>query len=79
MPKLGLQMSSGTILKWLKNEGEAVRQGEVLLSIESDKSTMDIEAPCSGTLMKIVRLEGDEVSVTEVIAYIGESGKEPPR
>ncbi len=79
MPKLGLQMTTGTITKWLKNEGESIRQGEVLLTIESDKSTMDVEAPCTGTLLKIVRAEGAEVPVTEVIAYIGEPGETPPR
>ena len=78
MPKLGLQMTMGTLTQWLKKEGETIRQGEVLLTIESDKSTMEVEAPQSGTLLKIVQPEGTEVPVTEVIAYIGEPGEVPP-
>jgi pyruvate/2-oxoglutarate dehydrogenase complex dihydrolipoamide acyltransferase (E2) component len=79
MPKLGLQMTAGTIQKWLKREGETVRQGEPILTIESDKSVMDIQSPASGTLLRIVRSDGAEVPVTDVIGYIGSPGEVPPR
>ncbi len=53
MPKLGLTMTEGTVDEWKKNEGDAVQEGEVLLTVSTDKLTNDIQAPASGTLLKI--------------------------
>lgn len=74
MPKQGLQMTEGTIIKWLKKEGEAVKEGEPLFEMETDKLTITIDATATGTLLKIVRGEGDVVPITETIAIIGEPG-----
>lgn len=75
MPKAGMAMEEGTIVKWFKNEGEKVEQGEILLEILTDKVNMEIEALYSGVLLKILKNEGDVVPVTEPIAYIGEAGE----
>ena len=72
MPKLGLDMEAGVILSWSKKEGDPVAKGEVLLNVETDKVTMDIESPQAGYLRKILRPAGAQVKVNEVIAYIGE-------
>jgi pyruvate dehydrogenase E2 component (dihydrolipoamide acetyltransferase) len=78
MPKLGLSMETGTIGKWLKKEGDRVEAGEILLEVESDKATIEVEAFHSGTLLKILKHGGTEVRVTTVIGYIGEPGEEVP-
>lgn len=72
MPKLGLTMESGTILKWLKKEGDSVKKGEVIAEIESEKLTGEVESPADGILVKILHEEGDEVPVGEPIALIEE-------
>ncbi len=79
MPKLGLTMEEGTILDWMKGEGEAVRAGETLLSIETDKVAIDVDAPADGTLLKIVVPVGATVPLGEVIAYIGSPGEAIPQ
>lgn len=78
MPKLGPDMESGTIQKWLKKEGQKVETGEPLLEIMTDKVTMEIEATSSGYLKKILCDEGKEVPVTETIAYIGDKNEKLP-
>lgn len=78
MPKLGLTMESGTIEKWHKKEGDKVEEGDVLFEVMTDKVSLEVEAYNSGYLKKIVRSEGEEVPVTEVVAYIGEKDEELP-
>jgi len=75
MPKAGMAMEEGIIIKWLKKEGDSVKVGEPLLVIETDKTSMEVEAEVSGVLLKIMKDEGEVVPVTEVIAYIGEAGE----
>ena len=75
MPKAGMAMETGTIIRWLKKEGDAVAAGEPLLEIETDKVAMEVEAEADGILLLIVRGDGDEVPVTETIGYIGEEGE----
>lgn len=71
MPKAGIDMTEGQIVKWLKQEGDAIREGEIILEIMTDKTSMEIEAEASGILLKIVHPDGDTVPVAEVIGYIG--------
>lgn len=78
MPKQGLTMEEGIILKWHKNEGEYVEKGEVLLEIESDKAVLEIEAENTGILKKILAKPGDVIPVTETIAYIGDDEDRVP-
>jgi pyruvate dehydrogenase E2 component (dihydrolipoamide acetyltransferase) len=76
MPKQGLQMTEGTIIKWLKQEGEPVESGQPLFEMETDKLTITIDAAVSGTLLKIVKGAGEVVPITEMIAVIGEAGED---
>jgi len=75
MPKAGMAMETGTIIRWLKQEGDAVAVGEPLLEIETDKVSMEVEAEADGVLLRIIRGDGEEVPVTETIGYIGEVGE----
>ena len=75
LPRLGQGMESGTIVKWLKSEGEAVEKGEPLYELDTDKVTQEVEADASGVLLKIAVAEG-EVEVGKTIAVIGEQGEE---
>src|SRR5256884_4128469 len=75
VPRLGQGMESGTIVKWLKNEGEAVKKGEPLYELDTDKVTQEVEAPLDGFLLKIAVAEG-EAPVGAVVAFIGEQGEE---
>lgn len=79
MPKLGLTMESGKIEKWHKKEGDKVKAGEVLFEVMTDKVTIEVESYDSGILRKILKVEGEEVPVTEVVAYIGEEDEEIPQ
>jgi pyruvate dehydrogenase E2 component (dihydrolipoamide acetyltransferase) len=76
MPKQGLQMTEGLITKWLVKEGSAVKEGEPLFEMETDKLSITMDAAFSGTLLKIVRGEGETVPITETIAIIGEKGED---
>ncbi len=78
MPAMGMTMQEGTIVKWLKKEGEPVESGEPLLEIMTDKLTMEVESPASGVLRKILAAEGQVVPVTQVIAYVGRPGDPIP-
>jgi pyruvate dehydrogenase E2 component (dihydrolipoamide acetyltransferase) len=73
MPRLSDSMEEGTILKWLKSDGDEVKRGEELVEIETDKANMTYEADAGGVL-KIVAQEGDTLPVGETIAQIGEGG-----
>ncbi len=72
MPKLGQTMEEGRIIAWRKAEGQAVRKGEVLLEVETDKADMEIEATADGYLRKILVKEDERVPVFTLVAYIGE-------
>ncbi|GEN47657.1 dihydrolipoamide acetyltransferase family protein [Ligilactobacillus pobuzihii] len=78
MPKLGLTMTEGTVEEWTKNVGDKVEQGEVVARISSEKLTSDIEAPASGTLLKIMVQEGENLPIKQNMAYVGEEGEEIP-
>jgi len=75
LPRLGQGMEAGTIVKWLKSEGEAVEKGEPLYELDTDKVTQEVEADASGVLLKIAVEEG-EVEVGKTIAVIGEAGED---
>src|SRR5437899_1549297 len=79
LPALGLAQETGTIVRWLKSEGEEVTKGEPLAEIETDKATVEIEAPASGLLANVTGGVGVAVPVGQVIASIlapGESSQE---
>jgi pyruvate dehydrogenase E2 component (dihydrolipoamide acetyltransferase) len=74
LPRLGQGMESGTIVKWLKSEGEAVEKGDPLYELDTDKVTQEVEAEASGVLLKIAIPEG-EVEVGKTIGFIGDQGE----
>jgi pyruvate dehydrogenase E2 component (dihydrolipoyllysine-residue acetyltransferase) len=74
LPRLGQGMESGTIVKWLKSEGDSVEKGEPLYELDTDKVTQEVESDASGVLLKIAVQEG-EVEVGKTIAVIGEKGE----
>jgi pyruvate dehydrogenase E2 component (dihydrolipoamide acetyltransferase) len=76
LPKQGLQMTEGTIIEWLVKEGEKVTQGQPLFEMETDKLTIVIDAPVSGTLLKIIAGKGDTRPITSVIAIVGNPGED---
>jgi len=74
LPRLGQGMESGTIVRWLKSEGEEVAKGEPLYELDTDKVTQEVEAEASGILLRIAIPEG-EVEVGRTIAFIGKEGE----
>jgi pyruvate dehydrogenase E2 component (dihydrolipoamide acetyltransferase) len=74
LPRLGQGMESGTIVKWLKNEGDPVEKGEPLYELDTDKVTQEVESDAGGVLLKIAVREG-EVPVGQTVAVIGEQGE----
>lgn len=78
MPKLGLTMTEGTVAAWHKAEGDAVKEGEPLFDVETDKLTNTIEASASGTLLKIYVPAGGTAKCLEKVAVIGAEGEAVP-
>jgi pyruvate/2-oxoglutarate dehydrogenase complex dihydrolipoamide acyltransferase (E2) component len=70
MPKLSMTMESGEVVSWLKGEGDEVRAGEALCEVGSDKTSMEVESPVDGTLVRIVAAPEDVVAVGEPLAYL---------
>ena len=77
LPKLGLTMDEGRIVAWRKREGDRVRQGEILFEVETDKATMEVEAPAAGTLRRILVAADASAPVASVIALITTTADEP--
>lgn len=75
MPKLGFDMAEGTLLRWVKKEGDKVEKGELLAEIETDKATVEVESQYSGVVLKHLVTEGTPVPVSNPIAAIGAEGE----
>lgn len=75
MPKLGMTMKEGTVEEWFISEGDTVNEGDSIVTISSEKLTQDVEAPASGTLLKIKVQAGEETPVKSVLGIIGEEGE----
>ena len=78
MPKLSPTMEAGTVVRWLKGEGDRVEAGEILFEVEADKAVNEVEASDSGTLGRIFVIEGEATSVLQVLGYILEPGENAP-
>jgi pyruvate dehydrogenase E2 component (dihydrolipoamide acetyltransferase) len=76
MPALGMAQETGKVLRWLKEDGAPVAKGEPLLEVETDKVTVEIEAPADGTLAGLAAPEGAEVPVGSVIAFVLSEGEQ---
>ena len=72
MPKFGHLMEEGTIVCWNKKEGNRIEKGEVLLNVETDKTTLEVESNISGVIEKILVDEGESVPINSPIAIIDE-------
>jgi pyruvate/2-oxoglutarate dehydrogenase complex dihydrolipoamide acyltransferase (E2) component len=73
LPKWGMGIDEGTVLEWLRSEGDHVRQGEPLVEIETAKATQAVEAPVSGRLAKILRAVGETALVNTPLCLIDET------
>ncbi|EKO78244.1 MULTISPECIES: 2-oxoglutarate dehydrogenase complex dihydrolipoyllysine-residue succinyltransferase [unclassified Leptospira] len=77
VPEMGESITEATIANWVKKEGDAVKQDEILLELETDKATMEVPAPSSGVLQKIHKKAGDTVKVKEIIGLIDSTATAP--
>src|SRR4051812_43259109 len=75
MPKLSDTMTVGTLVKWLKKEGDAVKSGDMLAEVETDKATMELESFFDGTLLKIFAPDGSQVEIGSALCAIGKAGE----
>jgi pyruvate dehydrogenase E2 component (dihydrolipoamide acetyltransferase) len=78
MPKVDMDQETGTVGQWLKDDGDEVKQGEIILEIETDKVAIEVEAPASGILTNILVAEGETVPIATVIATILAPGEKLP-
>jgi len=78
MPKLSDTMTVGTLVKWLKKEGDAVKAGDMLAEVETDKATMELETFFTGTLLKIYAPDGSQVAIGAPLCAIGKAGETAP-
>ena len=76
MPKLGFDMAEGTLVRWVKNEGDEINKGDVLAEIETDKATVEVESSATGVVLKQLVGQGTVVPVSTPIAVIGEKGED---
>ena len=78
MPKLGMTMEEGVLTEWFVQEGGEVAQGDPIFEVMTDKINIEVEAPKSGVLLKVLVSEGEAVPVNQVVGYIGDKGEEIP-
>ena len=78
MQRMSVAMEYGVILKWLKKEGDTVKQGEPIVEIFGEKNEFELESPADGVLLKILCEVDDEIPISEPIAYIGKKDEEVP-
>jgi len=78
MPKVDMDQETGTVAQWLKKDGDEVKQGEIILEIETDKVAIEVESPATGILSGILVVEGETVPIATTIAYILEPGESLP-
>jgi pyruvate dehydrogenase E2 component (dihydrolipoamide acetyltransferase) len=79
MPALGMAQEAGKLVRWIKNEGDTVTKGEPLMEIETDKVTVEIEAPADGILGGISAAEGEDIPVGQAVAYVLAEGEALPQ
>jgi len=75
MPKLSDTMTVGTLVKWKKQEGDAVKSGDILAEVETDKATMELESFFDGTLLKIFVPDGSQVTIGDALCAVGQPGE----
>ena len=75
MPKLGMDMEEGTILRWIKKAGDPVKKGEAVAEIETDKTSMELESPADGVILALFLAEGESIAVKKPVAAVGQPGE----
>ena len=78
MPKLSDTMTTGTLIKWLKQEGDSIAAGDMIAEVETDKATMEVECFEDGVMLKHYIQEGDSIEIGGPICAVGEEGEEAP-
>src|ERR1035441_5022449 len=78
MPKFGQMTEDSAIVEWLKKEGDKIAKGDILFTVETDKSVMDVESFEAGTLLKIVVKPGVSVPVQSTVGFLGQAGEPIP-
>jgi pyruvate/2-oxoglutarate dehydrogenase complex dihydrolipoamide acyltransferase (E2) component len=76
MPQAGQDLETGVVRHWLRAEGDRVAKGESLVEVETEKLTLEVEAPAAGVLLRILAPDDTEVAVLSTIAIIGEPGED---
>jgi pyruvate dehydrogenase E2 component (dihydrolipoamide acetyltransferase) len=76
MPQAGQDLETGIVKQWLKAEGDSVTKGEPIVQIETEKVTLDVEAPTAGVLLRILVPDETETAIFSTIAIIGEPGED---
>jgi pyruvate/2-oxoglutarate dehydrogenase complex dihydrolipoamide acyltransferase (E2) component len=76
MPQAGQDLETGVVRHWLRAEGDRVAKGESLVEVETEKLTLEVEAPVTGVILRILAPDGTEVPVLSTIAIIGEPGED---
>src|SRR5258708_20098435 len=79
MPQLGESVVEGTVSKWLKREGDPVKEFDPILEVNTDKVDTEIPSPAAGVLLKVLVPEGTTVKAGTVLALIGQPGQPPPK
>jgi len=74
MPHMGPNVETGKLVRWLRSVGEEIVRGDPIAEIETDKTTVEMEALATGTLTEMLRQEGDEVAVGDVMGWIDDGG-----
>ena len=78
MPKFGQMTEESAIVEWLKKEGDTVAKGDILFTVETDKSVMEVQTFEAGTLLKIVVAPGVNVPVQSTVGFLGQPGEAIP-
>jgi pyruvate dehydrogenase E2 component (dihydrolipoamide acetyltransferase) len=76
MPQAGQDLETGKVTEWLKAEGDTVAKGEGIVQIETEKLSVEVEAPAAGTLLRILAADGAEVPIFATIGIIGTPGED---
>jgi pyruvate dehydrogenase E2 component (dihydrolipoamide acetyltransferase) len=76
MPQAGQDLETGTVTEWLKAEGDAVTKGEPLVAVETEKISLELEAPATGVLLRIVVPDRTPTAILSTIGIIGEAGED---
>ncbi len=79
IPDFGTSVDTVRLIKWLKEEGQAVQKGDVLCELETDKAATELESFVEGILLQQLVEPGSEIEIGTVIAYIGQKGEELPK